>query len=79
MVVEDTQSSTQEIHSTQIHVSVKLKVSMIAVIISEEKKQEKRKLNLILRNFPESTSTEASVQKDENTRNTPCVTDSNLA
>ena len=48
---------------------------MIVVIISEVKEQKKSKLSLILQNFPESTSIEASVQKHENTRNTPLFND----
>jgi len=46
---------------------------MTAAIISEKKEQEKWKLNLILQNFPESTSTKVSIQKDENTRKMPCL------
>jgi len=42
---------------------------MTAAIISEEKEREKRKLNLIVHNLPESTSTEASIRKNEDTQN----------
>ena len=43
---------------------------MIAAIISEEKEREKQKLSLIVHNFPEFKSTEASIRKkNEDTQN----------
>jgi len=42
-------------------VTVELIASTTAAIISEGKEQDKRKLNLIVHNFPESTSTEANI------------------
>ena len=50
-------------------VTVESIASMTAAIISEEKEREKRKLNLIVHNLPESTSTEASIRKNEDTQN----------
>jgi len=58
MVVEDAQPSEQVINKKQI--TVESIASMTAAIVSEEKEREKRKLNLIVHNFPEFTSTEAS-------------------
>jgi len=67
MVVEDAQPSEQVINKEQV--TVESIASMTAMIISEEKEQEKRKLNLIVHNFPESKSTEASIRKNEDTQN----------
>ena len=67
MVVENTEPSEQVIHSKEV--TVELIASMTAAIICEEKEREKRKLNLIVHNLPESTSTEASIRKNENTQN----------
>ena len=66
MVVEDTQPSEQMINRKQV--TVESIASMTAAIVSEEKEREKQKLNLIVHNFPEST-TEASIQKNEDTQN----------
>jgi len=59
MVAEDIQPSEQVIQNKQV--TVESIPSMTAAIISEEKEQEKWKLNLIVHNLPESTSTEASI------------------
>ena len=67
MVVKDSQPSEQIINKKQV--TVESIASMTAAIISEENEQEKRKLNLIVHNFPESTSTEASIWKSEDTQN----------
>ena len=50
-------------------VTVESIASMTAAIVSEEKEQQKRKLNLIVHNFPESTSTEASIRKNKDAQN----------
>ena len=67
MVVEDTQPSEQVINKKQV--TVESIASKTAAIVSEEKEREKQKLNLIVHNFPESTSTEASIRKNEDTQN----------
>ena len=67
MVVENTEPSEQVIHSKEV--TVESIASMTAAIISEEKEREKRKLNLIVHNLPESTSAEASIRKNEDTQN----------
>jgi len=67
MVVEGAQPSEQEINKKQV--TVESIASMTAGIISEEKEREKQKLNLIVCNFPESKSTEASIWKNEDTQN----------
>ena len=66
MVVQD-QPSEQMINKKQV--TVESIVSMTAAIISEEKEREKQKLNLIVHNFPESKSTEASIWKNEDIQN----------
>ena len=67
MVVEDAQPSEQVINKKQV--TVESIASMTAVIVSEEKEQEKWKLNLIAHNFPESKSTKASIRKNKDTQN----------
>jgi len=66
-MVENTQPSEQVINKKQV--TVESIASMAAAIVSEEKEREKRKLNLIVYNFPESTSTEASIRKNKDTQN----------
>ena len=66
-VVENTEPSEQVIHTNEV--TVESIASMTAAIISEEKEREKRKLNLIVHNLPESTSAEASIRKSEDTQN----------
>ena len=67
VVVEDAQPSEQVINRKQV--TVESIASMTAAIVSEQKEREKQKLNLIVHNFPESKSTEASIRKNEDTQN----------
>ena len=67
MVVENTQPYEQVINRKQV--TVESIASMTAAIVSEQKEREKQKLNLIVHNFPESTSTEASIWKNKDTQN----------
>jgi len=62
------QSPSQEF-PCQIPLSVKSIASMTASIISEEKEKEKCKLNLIIHNYPESTSTDSQARKKEDIQN----------
>ena len=63
MAAED-QSPRQEF-PCQSPLSVESIASMTASIVSEEKEREKRKLNLIIHNYPEPTSTDYQARKKE--------------
>ena len=67
VVVEDAQPSEQVINRKQV--TVESIASTTAAIVSEEKERKKWKLNLIVHNFPESTLTESSIRKNEDTQN----------
>ena len=67
VVVEDAQPSEQVINRKQV--TVESIASTTAAIVSEENERKKWKLNLIVHNFPESTSTESSIRKNEDTQN----------
>ena len=49
--------------------SVESIASMTASIVSEEKKKEKRKLNLIIHNYPEPTLADSQARKKEDSEN----------
>jgi len=49
--------------------SVESIASMTASIVSEEKERDKRKMNLIIHNYPEPTSSEPQVRKKEDIEN----------
>jgi len=59
--------SVQEF-SCQTSLSVESIASMTVSIVSEEKEQEKRKLNLIMHNYPKPTSTDYQARNREDVR-----------
>ena len=69
MATDALPSTQAQVSSNQSELSVESIATMTASLMSEEKEKEKRKLNIIIHNLPESTLEDAQARKQEDIKN----------